>query len=65
MALELAGERHELWLDAAPGTAGEAWRELTARARTRPARMKPITVGAVAKFTCVSPASSDCVAGPP
>ena len=48
-----------------PGTAGEAARVLTASPRMRPARMKPMTVGAVANITWVSPASSDCAAGPP
>ena len=33
--------------------------------RMRPPLMKPITVGEVANITCVSPAISDCDAGPP
>src|SRR3954462_2920560 len=48
-----------------PGIAGDAFRDETARAFRRLARTKPITVGAVAKLICVSPARSDCVAGPP
>jgi hypothetical protein len=48
-----------------PGTEGEGARVVTASAFMRPARMKPSTVGAVANITCVSPASSDCAAGPP
>src|SRR3982751_3022362 len=45
--------------------AGEAFFDDTANAFSRLARTKPITVGAVAKLIWVSPASSDCVAGPP
>src|SRR3954470_15418584 len=48
-----------------PGMAGDASRVVSESARMRPARTNPITVGAVANMTCVSPAISDCAAGPP
>ena len=48
-----------------PGNAGEACGRVMASARMRPALMNPITVGGVANITWVSPASSDCAAGPP
>jgi hypothetical protein len=48
-----------------PGTDGEPFFIDTASGRSRPARIMPMTVGAVEKATCVSPASTDCIAGPP
>src|SRR6187455_1321205 len=48
-----------------PGIDGEPLGCVTSSGRIRPPRMKPMTVGDVANMTCVSPASSDCDAGPP
>src|SRR6185503_17430302 len=48
-----------------PGMEGEPFGSVTRSGRMRPPLMKPITVGDVANITCVSPAISDCDAGPP
>jgi hypothetical protein len=48
-----------------PGIEGEPWRVEIVSGFMRPARMKPITVGEVANIIWVSPARSDCAAGPP
>src|SRR5688572_9908703 len=48
-----------------PGIAGEPLRIATTSGLRRPALMKPMTVGEVANRRCVSPASTDCAAGPP
>src|SRR5690349_5282614 len=48
-----------------PGIEGEPLATLTRSGFMRPAWMKPVTVGEVANIICVSPASSDCAAGPP
>src|SRR6185503_17351318 len=48
-----------------PGIEGEALRVEIVSGFMRPARMKPSTVGEVANIIWVSPARSDCAAGPP
>ena len=48
-----------------PGTRGVRSRLVTASARSRPAFTSGSTDGGVANESCVSPASTDCTAGPP
>jgi hypothetical protein len=48
-----------------PGIAGEPLRVATTRGLSRPDLMNPITAGADANISWVSPARMDCTAGPP